>query len=266
MNEEPMAEPVPGPSGTQAGDGQAPMSEAARATNIFLSPGETFEDINRKPTWIVPLVISLIFTLGFSFFFRSRVMTDEVIEQITRQKLEQAFERRGGTRPPEDVIQQQIRMIRKVNQFWYVSAVVGLLLLLMIVSGAYFLILVLMQANARFKKVFSVVSWSWMPQSVIGNIAGLITVLLRAPDTIDPNNPIATNLAAALSRTETPPFLYAIAGSLDVFSIWFLILLMIGVSKMSKKVSIGKAAAIVFGVWVIYVLCKAGFASFQGGM
>lgn len=265
MNEEPMAEPIPEPTERAEGVEAAQMSEVARMTNIFISPGETFEDINRKPTWIVPIVIALVFSLAFGFLLRARVLTEDVIERIAREKLEQTLERRGLARPPEEAIQQQLRWVKTINQFWPAALVVGLFLLALIVAGVYFLVLLLLQAEARFKKVFSVVSWSWMAQAVVGNIVGIITVLLRDPQTIDPNSPVATNVAAVLSAKETAPALYAIASSLDIFILWFLILLSIGFSKISRKVSVGKAAVVVFVVWVLYALGKAGIAAFQAG-
>jgi hypothetical protein len=265
MNEEPSIEPTQKPSYAPADDEPARMSEGARAANIFLSPGETFEDINRKPTWIVPILVTIVFTLGFGYLMHSKILTEDVIERMTRERIEQALERRGAAPLPPEALEQQISLVKKINQFWHVSALIGLFIVVLITASVYFLILLLLQAEAKFKKVFSVVSWSWMPQAVAASIVGVVTLLMRDPETIDPTNPLATNLAAMLPAKDTAPSLLTLASSADVFSLWFLILLSIGFSKISRRVSVGKAAVAVFVVWGLYVLAKAGLAAFQGG-
>ncbi|MCS6803597.1 MAG: YIP1 family protein [Acidobacteriota bacterium] len=263
MNEQPMVEP-PFPADADTSEEEtARMSEVSRASNIFLAPGETFEDVNRKPTWVFPLLITLAFTLGVGFLLHTKVLTSEAFERITREKMLEAFEKQGAAPPPEEALQEQLKLIKTINQYWYITAILGLLVLLPIVAGFYYVILLLFQAETNFKKVFSVVTWSWMAQSVGSGIVGIITLLVRAPETIDPTNPFATNLAAFLSVEETPPTLYALAGSLDIFTIFFLILASIGFSKVSKKTSVGTAAMAVFIGWGLYVLGKVGIAAFQ---
>jgi hypothetical protein len=58
-----------------------------------------------------------------------------------------------------------------------------------------------------------------------------------------------------------------VAGSIDIFTIWFLILVTIGLAAIagSKKITTGKTATVVFGFWVVYVLLKVGWAAVFGG-
>lgn len=264
MEEEPRVEPSDRPSYAHVGDEGTRMSEGARATNIFLSPGETFEDINRKPTWIIPILITIVFTIGFGFLFRAKVLTEDAFERMTRERMEQVIEKQGMAQPPPEALEQQMNVFKWLYQLWHVLAVAGLFLTVLIVAGVYFLVLMVLQSEVRFKKVFSVVCWAWMPQAVAEAIVGVITLLLRSPDTIDLANPLATNPGIFLSPKETVPALYAVASSLDIFTIWFLILLSIGFCKISRKISIGRAATVVFVVWALYVLGKAGLAAWQG--
>ncbi len=243
---------------------QAQMSDVTRATNIFLAPGETFEDINRKPTWVFPIIITLAFTLGVGFLLHARVLTDETFERIARESIREALERQGAAQPPEEALEQQLQWVKMVNRFWYVTSIIGLFLVLPIIAGFYFVILILFQARTNFKKVFSVVNWSWMAQAVASGVVGTITILLRDPETVDPTNPIATNVAAFLSSKDTSPTMLALAGSLDIFTIFFLALLSIGFSKTSGKMSVGTAAMVVLIGWVLYVLGKVGIAAMQG--
>ena len=57
------------------------------------------------------------------------------------------------------------------------------------------------------------------------------------------------------------------AGSLDIFTIWILILLSIGLASIagSRKITTGKTATVVFGFWAVFVLIKVGWAAAFGG-
>jgi hypothetical protein len=54
--------------------------------------------------------------------------------------------------------------------------------------------------------------------------------------------------------------LHSLAASIDVFTIWVLALLVIGLA-IAAKVSRKKAATLVLSLWGIYVLGKAGVAA-----
>jgi hypothetical protein len=64
----------------------------------------------------------------------------------------------------------------------------------------------------------------------------------------------------------TSSFLKALAGSFDLFTIWLLILLSIGLAAIagSRKIKTGKTATIVFGLWFLWTLISAGLASLRG--
>jgi hypothetical protein len=68
-----------------------------KITGIFISPRETFEAIDRKPTWLVPFLITVVMVLGMTVLtrdigmqdmiakFQAREMPQEAIDKITSQ-------------------------------------------------------------------------------------------------------------------------------------------------------------------------------------
>jgi FtsH-binding integral membrane protein len=56
------------------------------------------------------------------------------------------------------------------------------------------------------------------------------------------------------------PVLFSLLSSFDIFTIWTLILLIIGFSTLSRM-SRGKSAAIVISLWLFTVVVKLGFAA-----
>src|SRR5262249_12388328 len=72
----------------------------------------------------------------------------------------------------------------------------------------------------------------------------------------------ATNLAFLLPSDGSAP-LRALVRSFDVFSIWYVILLIIGLAAIagSKKITKSKTATVVITLWVIGILLVVGLAS-----
>jgi hypothetical protein len=87
-----------------------------------------------------------------------------------------------------------------------------------------------------------------------------LVLFLKPPGTIDPENPMATNLAALLPD-ESAKWLVALGKSFDVFTFWTLILITIGFAALNpKKLKGAKSFTIAFGVWAAYVACRVGWA------
>jgi hypothetical protein len=243
------------------------MGPGARLIGAIMSPGETFADVNRKPDWIVPLIILMILTAAITLFINWRLKPD--IEQITRDAIRQQVEKTGGQMPPEETIQQQVSLQRTINKFVPLIAPVGAAIWMVILTGIYALGMILLQAKTTFMKVFSVVLWSSVATGIIFNIVFVASLMvrdeegLRGVDIRNPTASIPTNIGAFLDST-TSPVIRSLAGSIDIFSIWSMVLLSIGFAAIagSRKIKPGKAATIVIAVWIVGVLIKAVLANF----
>jgi len=71
-------------------------------------------------------------------------------------------------------------------------------------------------------------------------------------------NPVASNLSGLVDPSSH--FLYSIATSIDVFTIWTLVLTGIGISCLTK-LKRGTCLGVVFGWWAILVLGGAALAA-----
>lgn len=251
---------------SQTSSEAAKLGPFGRLIGVIFSPGEAFADINRKPTWLAPILISVLISVGITQFFNWRVKPDW--EQITRRAIQQRVERAGGQMPPDDVIKRQASTARLVGQ---VIPIAWSPIFCLLLAGIFALGLMLMQSQTTFKKVLSVVSWSNCATGLIGAIVFALALMVRDPESIrsmDPsrfNQIAATNLAAFLPAGASP-VLVSIASSIDVFTFWFLALLSIGFVAIagSRSMKTSKAAGLVFGLWAIWVLIKAGFAAAFG--
>ena len=82
------------------------------------------------------------------------------------------------------------------------------------------------------------------------------------PENFNLQNPLAFNLGHYM---EPPPnsgkFVYSVATSIDLFTIWSILLLAIGIAAAARKVSFSKAIMLVAVPWILWVVVASGFGS-----
>src|SRR5262249_45255322 len=101
------------------------MGEVARFAGVFFEPGKTFEDIGRRPTFILPLVLGILVGLIFVNLVGQRIGWDRVV----RQQVESSS--RAAQIAPE-VREQQIQAGSKFAPIFGYVAVIGSPLFLML--------------------------------------------------------------------------------------------------------------------------------------
>jgi hypothetical protein len=254
-------------------DQEAPEEPArigpfGRLTGTLLSPGETFADINRKPTFIAPMIIAACAVLASSFFFQWRVHPDW--DTIFRTQIKKALDRRNQS-IPEDQMQKQVDFSKTFAKFFPYIAAVGVAVVYVIIAALFALGMMFIQAKTTFKKILSVVSWSSASVSVVTVIVTVAVLMVKDEEglrSIDPTQSaglVPSNIAAFLP-SESSPVLKALAGSIDFFTIWQVILLCIGLAVIanSRKITSSKTATVVVGFWIVWILLKVAGAAMFG--
>lgn len=230
------------------------MSAISRIVGVLFSPKKTFEDIVRKPSWLLPMVLLTIVSIGVSYAFVQRVNWREYISQQI-EKSPQASQLSA-----EQKEQRVEAGVKFTGPFTYAIGVCGPIFLALIFAlvfwGAYSL---LGGASTNFSTAFGITTHAFMTGLVSSPLL-LFVLLLKDPSTIDVENPVATNLAAVLPE-DSAKWLVALCKSFDIFTFWTLILLAIGFAATSpKKLKGAKPYVIAFGVWAAYVVLRVGVA------
>ncbi len=240
---------------------QAPspnMSEAGRLAGIFWEPKPVFENLAAQPRFLVPLILLTVLSLVYLASF-ARVVG---FENLTRRQLE--TNPRTAQLPPE----QRERAIQQGTKFAtpmaYVGGVLGVTASSLVVAAILLGCMNLVGgAKVRYPQAFSITCYSLLP-SGLATILSLVVMLLKDPADFDLRSPLPLNVGAFLDQKAVGGFLYSLAGSLDLFSIWVILLLALGFSTAAKRMSYGKALALVVLPWGIYVLLKSALASLAG--
>jgi hypothetical protein len=117
--------------------------------------------------------------------------------------------------------------------------------------------------KATFGSIFAVWMFASLP-SIVKTILGAVVVFAgAAPESFNLNNFAPTSVGAFLNPLETNAALYKLASALDVTTIWYLVLMGIGIAAVAgvKRTS-GYIA--VFGWWALVVLIGVGWAAITG--
>ena len=235
----------------------APLSEGQRLLDTFIAPSKTFTDLRRSASWWAPFLIMAMVSLTFHYVVDQKVGFQKVVENQLRIQPKQAAR---VDRLPAD---QRDRVMQKQVSFWrgfsYASPVIALLVLLL-VSAIYFASLKFVGGDdIQFKTMYALIAYAWLPSIVTGLLAMISLAAGADPDSFFIQNPAATNLGALMDPTSSP-VLYALLSSVDMITIWTLILVAIGISCISK-VKRGTAMAVVFGWFGFWILIKIGLAA-----
>jgi hypothetical protein len=101
-----------------------------------------------------------------------------------------------------------------------------------------------------------------LPRAIYSLLAIAVILISPRPQDIDPQNAFFSNPGALMDPQTAPKFLYAVAGGLDIFVIWVLILVAIGLKAAGgRKLSFGGALFAVVLPYVVWMLARASLSA-----
>jgi hypothetical protein len=235
------------------------MGEFSRLCGVFFEPSKTFADIARRPSWLVPLALMILASIGVTALYGQHVGW----ERLIRHQIETSS--RAQQLSPEQKEQAIATQARLAPLFGYVGTLIGIPLYCLLTAGIFTgLVAGVMSAPVRFKQVFAVVTYAGLPNVLAALLTGIV-ILLKNPDDFDLQNPLMFNAGAFMDPEHGSKFLHSVATSVDMFSFWVILLMAIGVKAgAGKKLSFGGALFVVMLPWAVYVLGKSALAGLFG--
>ena len=253
--ETPSPATSPAPSSGSGGSD----SSFGRIFGVLFSPKPTFESIVKKPSWILPLILIVVVSVGVIFTFGQRVgwrnfmIRQDQQNSRTQKQMESMTEEQR-----ENLINTQTKV---APIFAYVAVVVGPFIAAVLVAAVLMLAFNLMYGTKiGFVPSLAIVSYSWVP-GLIGALLGILIIFLKDPSTVDLEHLVASNGGAFLGD-DSPKWMVTLLTAFDLFVFWNMILMAFGYSAADpKKISFGKALGTVVGVWLIYIIVKVGLVA-----
>lgn len=229
---------------------EKPMGGASKVFNIFFEPKKVFESLKIKPAWLIPFIIVAVIGIGFFYYTYPYIMQQQV-ERI-----------KDNDKIPEEQKQRIIETMTERDRppAWQLGiAPIGTFVVFVLVAAVLFFVFnVLLGGDSVFRKVLAVYAYSSLiaiPEMVVK-----FPLIMMKKDLN-----VQTSLALILSADSKDTFLYSALSSFDVFTLWQVILVSIGMGVMYRY-STKKAFTPIFVLWIIYVLAKSGLSSLFGGL
>lgn len=235
------------------------MSAVARLGNIFMEPSRTLADVANRPTWVVPLIVSLL--VGFIPY---------VIQpnRVDREARVRAAVERMAKFTSQDPKKLEETMLAQPETFYakYQTILIGIpagVAGILAVAGILLLAFLLMGSQITFKRSLAAWCWSTLPPSILGSLLAIVFLYAKDPADLNPLDPRANVIShlGFLVGEKSQPVLHSLLSSVDVFSFWSIYLLGVGYAAASMgNMTSKKATAVMIVLWVLYVMIKTGIS------
>jgi hypothetical protein len=234
----------------------AALTESQRLLYTFTAPAKTMADLRRNASWWVPWLLVSIVSVAFTYTLDKKIGWAQAIETQIQANPKAAAQ--IEQQPPEQREKAMKTQAAVASVIGYAAPLMTLLALVMLAGVLLGIFNFGFGARLRFGEMMGVAAYSLLP-SILNTLLIITVMLLVAPDTFDMKNPIASSVGYFVPNTM--PFLKTLLGAFDVFTVWQVFLLAVGVSQLSQ-VKKGTAFGTIFLLFILVKLVGAGF----GGM
>jgi len=222
---------------TAVGADAAPKSFLARFTGILFSPRETYESVVRHDGWVGMLALStLVAALSMAALLSTDVGRQAMIDQSVS-----TMESWGRT--VDDAAYAAIEKQSAISR--YVQPIAILIIgpvMTFIIGGVLLGVFnALLGGDARYKQMLAVVAHT-APVSVVQQLFTVPVNYFRG----SLSSP--TNLSVFFPMLEEKSFLVSLLGAIDLFLIWWVFVLAIGLAVLYRR----KTRPIAIGLFVTY--------------
>lgn len=212
----------------------------------FFSPIEVFDDIARKPTIWVVLVASVLLGLAIQLIALPHVDMEATLQE--------RLEASGREIPEEqmDAVRQQAEVFKYAGP---IAVIVVYPLIMLAIGALYFLGLKLVGSDTDYKRTLSGILHAYWPPGVVTGLLFAVLVQRVGQVSQDKLQYIVKSNAAAFLSADAPAWLTSLTSSIDLFNVWTIALLVVGLSAIGK-VSRAKSAIVVIALWAFWIALK----------
>jgi Yip1 domain len=234
---------------------QPALSQAERVIDTFVAPTKAFTDLRRSSNWLVPAVLLILSSIAVVWVADVKIGFQKIVDNqlVLQPKQAEALDKLS----PEDRARKMetiVKINRTVSYCFSAILLVYLIIVAAVLLGTFNFGF---GAELTFNQCIAVTMYTSLPSLVKGLLA-ILLILLGATGNFTFQNPIASNLSGLVDPSSH--FLYSLLMSIDIFTIWTLLLAGIAFSCLTK-VSRGTCLAVIFGWWVVFILATSGLGA-----
>lgn len=220
----------------------------ARFVGIITSPKATFEAVVRKPR-VLGILALTCFIFGAS---QSVMHFTEKGRQATLDFQVQQMEKMGMT-VTDQVYERMVAQQKYAVYMSFIGVFISFPIGLLIMSGILYAVLnAIMGGTAEYKQVMAVCAHSFAISSVGAVFAAAMNLARGSISTS------VANLGMLLPMLPERSFAANFAGAIDLFTIWWLVVLSIGLGVLYKR----KTSSVATGLFIVYAVIAVGMSYF----
>ncbi len=237
----------------------AGLSQVERVVDTFVAPTKTFTDIRRNASWWLPFLLLILVSVAFAASIDRKIGFDQVAQaNINRNASAQQRMSTLTDAQREQSIHTIAAFTRVVS---YVYPVLGLIFALICAGILMMTFNFGLGAKATYKEYLAVWFYAGLPFLIKFLLAAIAIFAGVSAEQFDINNPVGTNVGWYLT-SDTPLWLRTLFSSADIFTLWVVVLLILGCSIVAK-VKRSSAAIVIIGWWVLIILAGTIMAAIQ---
>lgn len=229
---------------------QAAKNPFQRIAGVLFAPAETFRDIVARPDILVPLIVILLVSyINTAILVPKMDFGAAVRDQMAAQ----------GREMSREDMDRAVKFGSTLGRaFAWTSPFLGIIFMV-IIAGVLLLAFRLFGGSGNFKQALSVTLYSSMPWLIAAIVMAIVLFTRESVNPAEMQTLVKSNPAFLVDMKEQP-VLFGFLAAFDAFTIWVLILMVIGFAIMAK-VSRAKSAVIIISLWLVTILIKVGFAA-----
>jgi hypothetical protein len=231
----------------------APKGLLARFIGIITAPRETFQSVVAHPA----VLGMLLLTIGIVAVGTAGPMMTEAGRQAALDKQVQQMES-FGFQVNEEMYSRMQQGMKRAPYTTAISILVISPIIALIMAGIFFAVFnAAMGGDATFKQLYSVI--------IHAGVISAASQFFTAPiNLIRGSMESATNLGVLLPMLQQGSFLARLFGMIDLFVIWWVIVLAIGLAVLYRRRT-QPIAFTLLGIYAVIAICAAAIMSRLGG-
>jgi hypothetical protein len=234
-----------------------PLTQVQRVVDTFIAPSKTFTDILRSSSWWLPFLLGVVVAYALTLGIGQKVGWSTVVDNEIQANPK--LQAQVADASPEIAATIHKRMLYGYEGSFFASPVINILSLLFMAVILWPTINFGFAGKASYGQVFSVLNYAYLPAMIKGLIAVIVLYVGSSAENFTVENMLGTNPGYYI---ETPGALKTLLTSFDIFTLWTLVLLSMGLAIVARtKRSTG--FIVVFGWWLLIVLVKTGVGALQ---
>lgn len=231
------------------------LKDLLNLLNVLATPTDVFASLKERPRWVVAFVVITVVSIAIAWLmipFSQQIALVALSGRLSAERLHQA-----------------LAMAGRFRYIGFAAVPFTLLIKWAVVAAILFLLCYLLEApnELKYRKFFSVVAFSGVILLFM-SIVNVLILYLKGVGAVQSVADLApTDVYAGLgflvkANGKNLP-LYSLLSNINVFAIWYIITLTVGVSVLTGYRKL-KSAGIVTAVWFLGVVLQVVMAFIAG--